>query len=448
MRVKNKQFESGWVCEIDKYSLHKLNLDFLKKTSKDLKSQIFQFKPSKTIWAKNFNGEKYVLKIPTLQDKIVQESMRSILEIVFEPVFSEHSHGFRAGHCCMTAMTQVIKKHIGAKWFIKGNVSNCFSSLDHQILVTLVKARIKDSQFIDLLWKILKSGYLNFPATFKPSNFEISQVSLMSPILSNIYLDCLDSEITRVCTLFREGKIQYKDLYYKVAKESSSVNNFYNIGIKPKQLNIMDSSFKQISYVRYANKFLISVIGSKCDCNQIKNVFVSFLKEKLNFSLSNEDILITNATKDYNTFLGILIVQTPQKKVTGISNNNLLPYKTQVKAPILDIVVKLKNMGFCKLKNTDVKPTRVGKLIHLSKVQIIQYYLQTEKALLDYYQITTNYTRFAARIHYILKYSCILTLASKLNLKTKAKVIKRFGLSLTIKNAFGTTIAKYPTPRV
>lgn len=104
------------------------------------------------IQKKNNPLKKRPLGIPSFDDKLLQEVVRMILESIYEGNFSRHSHGFRPNHSCHTALIEVKYKFIGTKWFIEGDIKGCFDNVDHAVLISLLRRRIKDEYFISLAW--------------------------------------------------------------------------------------------------------------------------------------------------------------------------------------------------------------------------------------------------------------------------------------------------------
>ena len=98
--------------------------------------------------------------ITSTDDKLVQEVVRMILEAIYEPTFSNNSHGFRPKRSCHTALTQVKKNFTGVTWIVEGDIKACFDNFDHHVLVELLRKRISDEAFIGLIWKFLKAGYM------------------------------------------------------------------------------------------------------------------------------------------------------------------------------------------------------------------------------------------------------------------------------------------------
>ena len=114
-----------------------------------------------------------------------------ILESIYENNFSEMSHGFRPKRSCHTALAQVRDRFTGAKWFIEGDIKGFFDNIDHHTLIGILKRKIDDEHFINLIWKFLKAGYLE-DWQFNKTYSGTPQGGIISPILSNIYLNELD----------------------------------------------------------------------------------------------------------------------------------------------------------------------------------------------------------------------------------------------------------------
>ena len=73
-----------------------------------------------------------------------------ILEAIYEPVFDSHSHGFRPGKSCHTALRQISSDFTGVVWFIEGDIQGCFDNLNHEKLIEILSRKIKDSRFLNI----------------------------------------------------------------------------------------------------------------------------------------------------------------------------------------------------------------------------------------------------------------------------------------------------------
>jgi retron-type reverse transcriptase len=103
---------------------------------------------------------QYEVTVPEWRDKIVGDVVRMLLEAYYEPQFSPRSHGFRKGRGCHTALREVRDTWTGTAWFIEGDISDCFGSLDHEIMLSILAEKIHDNRFLRLVGGMLKAGYL------------------------------------------------------------------------------------------------------------------------------------------------------------------------------------------------------------------------------------------------------------------------------------------------
>jgi len=363
------------------YRKNKETLDdiSLKNLAKEIATGQFKFIPNRTVEIPNVNGKIIKLGLASPKDKIVQDVIKMILEAVYIKDFKETSHGYIKGRSCHTALNLIKMKFGAVNWFIEADIKTCFDSFEHKKLLVEVEKKIKSQIFMDLLRKALKVGYIDL-------NVIISD-HIISPILLNIYLHNLDE--------FME-----------------------NIGKDERQI-----------YVRYADAFIIGVIGSKKDCEEIKTKVKEYLENKLALKLSEENIKIKHATTSYARFLETDIRISP-----NIYKGEYLK-KPLLLAPINMIVDKLKDKGM--VKGVGNNPTRVGKWTNLTHEQIIKKYLLVARSILNYYIFVNNYARLRARVLYIIKYSCALTLGSKLRIKTLNQTFNKFGNSLKGKDMPG-----------
>jgi retron-type reverse transcriptase len=117
-----------------------------------MKDGSFQFKPGKrTMIPKADRTSMRSLTIAPPRDKIIQEVMRMILETIFEPIFLDNSHGFRPNRGSNTALRKIKTQFGAASFLIEGDISKCFDSFDHVILMNLISKKIKDQRFLQLI---------------------------------------------------------------------------------------------------------------------------------------------------------------------------------------------------------------------------------------------------------------------------------------------------------
>jgi group II intron reverse transcriptase/maturase len=397
----------------------------------------------------------------------VQEVVRMLLESIYEPTFSESSHGFRPGRSCHTALTQVQYNFTGVRWFVEGDIKAYFDTLDHHVLVGILRKRIKDESLISLTWKMLKAGYMEdwqYNATYSGS----PQGSGLSPLLSNLYLHELDMYMKEYQKQFDKGDHRAEGKYYRRAwKNHQNRKAKYDVlwptlteeekkaarrEIKTlrKQFqqyparDSMDGNYRRIQYVRYADDFLVGVIGSKADAEKAKTDIGRFISNKLKLTMSSEKTLITHG-QDKARFLGydITVCQNAATRRTSRGQIRVHTNRVRLFVPKEKWVGKLLEYGVLKITTDEqgkekCKPLQRDDFMGLEPREIVTMYNAQIRGTYNYYRMANN-ASVMNKFYYVMEYSMYKTFAGKFNIsvaKTKTKYTHngRFGVDYMTKS--------------
>lgn len=390
----------------------------------ELRSERFRFRPARRISIPKKNGGSRPLGLPNFTEKVVQEVLRMFLEAYYEPRFRSSSHGFRPERGCHTALAHVSNHFQGSSWLIEGDIKGCFDAIDHQVLLDILSRDIKDGRVLNLIRMGLNAGVVE-DWTYHKTYSGTPQGGVLSPLLANIYLHELDTFIEDMlipqytCGQKRKKNREYSRLERemnraKARNDMQAVKRLQQERRACPSQDTHDPNYRRLSYVRYADDFLLGFIGPKAEAETIKEAIGTFLRDQLHLTLSEEKTLITHARTEQARFLNyaISIYHTDDKvakrRTTGVRVRSI---NGGVR---LGIPIGLIHQKAARYQRHG-KIVSEKQLTEWSDASIIDTYQQRFRGLAEYYKFAVDRSDLCL-VKHVMEVALVKTLAQKLRI--------------------------------
>jgi group II intron reverse transcriptase/maturase len=426
-----------------------MSLEKIETLIGDVRHERHRWTPVRRVLIPKSNGKLRPLGIPTWSDKLLQEVMRSLLEAYYEPQFSAHSHGFRSGLGCGSALRDIAQNWKGTKWFIEGDIKGCFDNIDHQVLLSILRDKIHDNRFLRLVEAMLEAGYLE-QWVYHPTLSGAPQGGIVSPLLTNIYLDQLDRHIEQVVLpAYTKGQAKKIDPEYvrlckkrSIAKGKEDMATYRELGRvlakMPSQVS-HDPAYRRLKYVRYADDFLLGFVGPKREAEAIKADLGEFLRDHLKLELSPEKTLITHAATERARFLGYEITTQSKHDSRSVSASRRGSLNIKLMIPA-QVVVKLSGLYMRKGRPAPLIGHRYD-----DDFSVIAIYGSVYRGYVQYYKLASNLGWFG-HLHWAMYWSLLRTLARTHKTTTQA-MRRKYAASHMTREGIVKRVLKATKPR-
>lgn len=461
--VKNKKSVG-----VDGVTKAEISEEKLIKLQKDLKKQKYKPKPSRRVCIPKPDGTQRYLGIASSIDKVVQAVLVNKLTPLVEPLFSDSSYGYRPKRGCHDALHKVRHGWQNVTWTISLDLAKYFDTIHHEILLSQL-GKFCDQGTLELIRKLIKVGYVDLHNLNDRSKYAVKGVpqgSLLSPLLSNIFLNEFDQFVMNNLMpdfTAKEGRPRINPEYYQeykfddddrlmikrygpqLEKALRNIKHKNWVESKKSRYDTQDEDHNRLYYVRYADDMLMGAVCSHKRALEIKERSIAWLQKHLKLEVNEEKSSILHSSKP-TKFLGVQIqwlphriVKTKDPESLGTSKYSLISFnKPQLRVSIESLIKRAVDHGYAVKNpkspsyNKGTRATSCRRLTSFDDEKIVALYNSIIKGVINYYSCC-NQRSDLWRVIDIYRKSCALTLADKHKLKTASKVFSKYGKYLSVK---------------